>query len=62
MYKKKIKFPSLNRIVKIFSAPLSGVAEKRAVPAAFSLAETVKDPVSKMTTACHSLVGEPDEL
>ena len=41
-------------LLSLFSAPLSCAAEMRALPAAFSLAEPMKDPGNQMPTASYT--------
>ena len=44
----------MHRIVKIFSAPLSLAAQMRVLPAAFSLAEPMKDPGYQMPADAYT--------
>ena len=41
-------------LLSLFSARLSCAAEMRALPAAFSLAEPMKDPGNQMPTASYT--------
>ena len=45
---------SWNCVAFFVSAPLSCAAEMRALPAAFSLAEPMKDPGNQMPTASYT--------